>query len=270
MTEAPRFKKGVGVHTHRTDLETLEERLGYVFSKKRLLEQALTHRSYVNETDEKLEDNQRLEFLGDAILGMATADALFHRDERAQEGALSNRQSQLVCEPTLAQIAERLEIGQFLRLGKGETRTGGRQKNGLLADALEAIFAAIYLDAGPEQGAVVARTVIVDLMTHAFEELVDAVEGNVQATDHKSMLQRRLQTEHGERPRYVLVEEHGPPHERTFAVDVFCGGRLLGRGWGSSKKRAEQVAAAQALQSLDRSNPSTPRGDEPDLDVGGS
>lgn len=241
------LKKGVGVYTHRRDLEVLEGRLGYRFEDRTLLERALTHRSYVNESEERLEDNQRMEFLGDAVLGLATADELFRRDRRAPEGALSNRQSQLVCEATLAQVAEGLEIGTFLRLGRGEILTGGRQKGGLLADALEAIFAAIYLDSGSEQ----ACKVVLMLLEEALDEVTGEEDPTVQATDHKSVLQRRLQAELADRPIYEIIEEYGPPHDRVFIAQVLASDRVLGRGEGTSKKRAEQEAAAQALDQLD-------------------
>ncbi|MFU8802891.1 MAG: ribonuclease III [Bradymonadaceae bacterium] len=252
------LKKGVGIHIHRPDLEVLEARLGYTFQDRGLLERALTHRSFANETEEILEDNQRLEFLGDAVLGLVTAHELFRRDESAPEGALSNRQSQLVCESTLANLAETLEVGTFLRLGRGETLTGGRHKSGLLADAMEAIFAAIYLDAG-SQGLIAGQTVILHLLEGALDALTVEDEAGVQATDHKSVLQRRAQNELAERPIYEIIEEFGPPHDRVFIAQVRVDSRILGRGEGSSKKRAEQEAASRALVLLDEALDETGR-----------
>lgn len=238
-----RARRSNNPRVHREDLEVLEERLGYVFKDRTLLVQALTHRSYVNECEEDAVDNQRLEFLGDAVLGLVSAEALFRRDAQAPEGTLSSRQSQLVCESALAEVANGVELGHFIRLGKGEVQTGGRHKHSLLADAYEAVLAAIYLDGGLEA----AREVVLRLHAAALEGVQADTKQPVAATDAKSLLQKAVQAETSMRPVYAVVEESGPAHARTFVSEARIGSKVWGRGEGRSKKVAEQEAAAQAL-----------------------
>lgn len=231
------------------ELSELEENLDYSFENRSLLCRALTHRSYANEHREVKEDNQRLEFLGDAVLGVVIAEAVFRGDETAPEGDLSRRLSDLVCEPALVKRATEIELGDFLRLGRGEELTGGRQKEGLLADAYEAVLGAIFLDGGHD---VVSRVI-----RDHFGEVLATVDkqsalprGNGQG-DFKSLLQREVQKHHPVRPDYQIVETSGPPHDRRFIAEVSVNGRPVGRGRGRSKKDAEQAAAEEAMAGME-------------------
>lgn len=228
-------------------LSDLEQRLDYCFDDPTLLERALTHRSYANEHRNVDTDNQRLEFLGDAVLGVVIAEAVFRGDEAAPEGELSRQLSDLVCEPALVDQARNLKLGRFLRLGRGEEMTGGRQKEGLLADAYEAVLGAIFLDGGHEKAREVIRAHFQDLITGAADcdGMIDAAQG-----DYKSLLQREVQRCRPQRPEYCIVETSGPPHDRRFVAHVVVSGEVVGRGKGRSKKEAEQNAAAEAVASL--------------------
>ncbi len=227
---------------HRTDLGPLQQQLGYEFDDLQLLERALIHRSYRTEHASIERDNQRMEFLGDAVLGHAVADALFRRDREVDEGVLSKRQSQLVRKSALARIARTLELGDYLRLGKGEAMTGGRERASLLADAYEAVLAAIYLDDDFEA----ARRVVHDLHETDFEESTDTLR----PSDFKSRLQEWTQEYLELQPTYTIVDETGPPHDRTFTARVALDDRERGRGRGPTKQQAEQRAAAEALEQL--------------------
>ncbi len=232
------------------DLRDLEETLGYSFDDQRLLLRAVTHRSYVNEHAHAHKDNQRLEFLGDAVLGVAIAEILFRLDEKAPEGALSSQLSRLVCAPALREIAETLELGRYLRLGRGEELSGGREKEGVLSDAYEAVLGAIFLDGGHEAA--------LDVIQRIHEEAVEAAVSSAELprgerkspTDFKSYLQRWVQSEGPGRPEYRIVETTGPPHARRFVAEVVVEGRVLGSGEGTSKKAAEQAAAEVAIAAM--------------------
>lgn len=218
--------------------DSLLRALGYTFRSPELLEQALTHRSYVNESPAEA-DNERLEFLGDAVLDLIVSEALMERFPSAKEGRLSQLRAYVVSEGGLAQAAERMGLGPALRLGRGEELSGGRSKPSLLADAMEAVVAAVYLDGGFEA----ARQVVWRLL-----ELPDE---QVHAGDAKSTLQQRIQADHRATPEYRLVQEVGPDHDKTFVVEVHLQGERLGAGVGRTKKEAEQRAAAQVLASMD-------------------
>ncbi len=221
----------------------LQEGIGYYFEDDSLLRDALTHRSFVNEHPEQApRDNERMEFLGDAILDLAASALLWRQYPDAREGELSRRRADIVCEASLAVIARRLELGELLRLGKGEERSGGRDKPRLLASALEALVAAVYLDAGEQEAISVARAVLAPQ--------VDAIQPG--ETDYKSRLQELLQAEGGAPPTYELIGSEGPDHDRTFHVEARDGETRLGRGSGRSKLAAEQVAAKNALLELER------------------
>lgn len=224
-------------------LADLEARLEYTFSDRDLLLRAVTHRSFANEVSAAIGDNQRLEFLGDAVLGVAIATKLFHRDSEVDEGALSARQSQLVCEPALAEIARRLDLGDYLRLGRGESLSGGRRKHSLLADAYEAVLAAVYLDGGAEAAA--------DVIGRLHADALNVVDDTSAPSDHKSRLQTHVQREHAVQPVYEIVGESGPAHDKVFEARVVVDGENLGRGRGGSKKSAQQEAARKALERLD-------------------
>jgi ribonuclease-3 len=227
---------------HSQALDEIEARMGYTFSDRKLLVRALTHRSFTNEDDETVGDNQRLEFLGDAVLGVIVADELFRRDREVQEGALSTRQAQVVCEPALAQVARNMQLGSYLRLGRGESASGGREKNSLLADACEALWAAVYLDGGLDA----AREVVISQLGDVLEEVHEASA----LADFKSRLQTVIQREKAVQPQYLIIDESGPPHDKMFVAEVRVDGRPLGAGSGRSKKVAEQHAAEEALESL--------------------
>jgi len=218
----------------------LETRLGYRFADRTLLEAALTHRSFANEAGTPAH-YERLEFLGDAVLGLATADWLFHRLAERPEGDLSRLKAMLVSEGALARYAEELALGEHLRLGTGEERSGGRLKASLLADALEALFGAIYLDGG----FVAARGAVA-----GYLEAASAWPEEGKPRDAKTTLQELAQARGWELPLYVVVEERGPDHDKTFAVEVSLRGVLAGQGQGRTKKSAEQAAAAAALARL--------------------
>ncbi len=225
-------------------LGELEEILGYSFRNRELLLQALTHKSYVNENRHKdgdggnLIDNERLEFLGDAVLELLVSEYLYRQHPDKPEGELSRMRSQIVNSEALARFAGKLGLGDFLRLGRGEERQGGRLRTSLLADAFEALLAALYLDSAMEN----LQGLVEELVTR---ELVSSW------VDYKSQLQERLQEEVGRPPVYKLVARQGADHQPLFFVEVHDGyGRLLGAGDGTSRKSAEQRAAGDALRSL--------------------
>ncbi|MEM9293417.1 MAG: ribonuclease III [Acidobacteriota bacterium] len=218
----------------------LEERLGYRFQRPRLLETAVTHRSFANEKG--LDRNyERLEFLGDAILGMIAAEWLFSRYPDEDEGELSKLKSSLVSARSLARFAGVLGLGESLRLGVGEERSGGRRKRSLLADSLEAVFGAVYRDGGIDA----ARSVILPMLESAP---VSRRRGS--AADAKTDLQEFAQGRGWDLPEYHLLSTEGPDHDKTFTFQCWVDGRVVGQGTGSSKKRAEQAAAAEALEAL--------------------
>ena len=220
----------------------LEARLGHTFADRELLARALTHRSASQEGGERA-SYERLEFLGDAVLGTLVAEWLYRELEGGDEGELSKVKAYLVSESVLAGYAAALSLGPLLRLGVGEERSGGRGKPSLLADTVEALLGALYLDGGIEA----ARRLVAPLLVSGFA----AWRSGAAAGDAKTALQERLQGEGKEPPEYRLVESSGPDHQRRFVVECWADGRLLGRGEGSSKKRAEQAAAGVALSLLD-------------------
>jgi ribonuclease-3 len=229
------------------DLATLEARLGYRFRDRNLLERALTHRSRANEgVDATVADNESLEFLGDAVLGFLVADLLYREFPDSDEGHKSKVKAALVSRASLGSIAERLDLGAALRLGRGEEKTGGRGKQALLADTCEAVIAAVYLDGGVEA----ARRLVVRELGPAVERvrrpgLLTAMTG-----DYKSALQEWLQARDDAPPVYRLLAERGPDHRKSFDVEVLVGDGAVGRADGPTKKEAEQRAARAALVSL--------------------
>lgn len=222
------------------DLKTLEERIGYCFQNTMLLKQAITHSSFTNEQKiNRTEDYERLEFLGDAVLELVSSEFLFHEHPKLPEGELTKLRASMVCEPALAFCARDLELGQFLRLGKGEELTGGRERESITSDAMEAVIGAIYLDGGMEPAkAFINRFILSDL------------ENKQLFYDSKSNLQELVQGVLKKEFRYELLEESGPEHSKTFAVEVIMEDKSLGRGLGRTKKAAEQQAAYMALLSL--------------------
>ena len=223
-----------------TALETL---LGYSFRDRGVLLNALTHRSFFHENPGKAEDyNERLEFLGDSVLGFVVVEYLYLADSSLTESVMAKAKSYLVKESVLFDIAVSLSLGKHLRLGKGEESTGGRMKKSLLADAVEAVFGAVYLDGGFEN----ARRVILGL----FQERIDAVLISGEFHDFKTELQEKTQMLYNSIPEYRTVKQEGEEHRKTFTVDVFIEGRKFGTGSGRSKKEAETRAAHEALREL--------------------
>ena len=218
-------------------LELLEERIGYRFQNIALLKQAVTHSSYTNEQKiNKLKDYERLEFLGDAVLELVSSEFLFHEHEKVQEGELTKMRASMVCEPSLAFCARDLELGEFLMLGKGEENTGGRKRDSITSDAMEAVIGAIYLDGGMEQ----AKKFI-------YRFILSDLEDKQLFYDSKTNLQELIQGKLKKEFHYVLLEEFGPEHDKTFTVEVVMEEEILGTGKGRTKKNAEQQAAYEAL-----------------------
>ncbi len=221
----------------------LEESLNYSFHNRALLAEAMTHRSYANEhSEENLPDNERLEFLGDAVLDLVISQYLMKTLTNSPEGELTRVRAEVVSLPGLAGLARSLDIGSGLLLGRGEERSGGRDKSSLLADALEALFGAIFTDNGFEAAEVVILPLFVPMLQQA---------SNDEGQDYKSRLQEFLQATHRDLPVYVLVDSTGPAHDRIYHVDVLVDGRTHGSGHGRTKKSAEQTAAKAALAQLD-------------------
>jgi ribonuclease-3 len=247
IIESHREDVGARVVRLRDEFGEIERRIGYRFKDRGLLEHALTHKSRAAEdASGGVTDNESLEFLGDAVLGLVVADALFHQYPTYDEGQKSKIKAAVVSTQSLARHAEQLRLGDHLILGRGEEKTGGRFKQALLADAYEALIAAIYLDGGLEAAEAFLR-----------RELKDALdEGSAQtfARDYKSALQERLQALGRPLPEYRVSGEAGPDHRKTFSVEVVVGGDVLGAATGRAKKEAEQEAAREALTRL----PGTP------------
>jgi ribonuclease III len=229
------------------DLEILEQRLGHVFRDRGLLERALTHTSHMYERSGEAVpsgDNEQLEFLGDAILGFVVSDYLVRHNPGFPEGRLSKLKARLVSAARLHEVAQELGLGEFLYLGRGEEMSGGRSKKALLSDAVEALIAALHLDAGLETAREFIEVRVAGGMD-APENGADAA-----ASDHKSTLQETAQALKLPAPRYVVVEEAGPEHSKTFTVEVRLGKDWLSRAEGQSKKSAGQKAAQQMLRQL--------------------
>ena len=237
-------------------LAGLERALGYKFNDPSFLECALTHRSFANENpDLMVQDNERLEFLGDAVLTLCITDMLMKKFPECTEGDLSKIRSSIVNERPLAGIARELRIGDYLLLGKGEDISGGRSKSSLLANALEAIIAAVYCDKG-FAGAF-------DFIGKRFHPLLETGVADVLYRDYKTSLQETTQNRFRVIPRYSVIREFGPDHDKVFQVRVNIGDVVSTAGLGRNKKEAEQRAARKALEAIDRLTP--PNGDEEDV-----
>jgi len=231
----------------RDEFQKLESDLGYDFQDKGLLEQALTHRSRAHEdVTGGVSDNESLEFLGDAVLGFVISDRLFREFQDWNEGQKSKAKAVLVAASTLTTLGQGLDLGSYLYLGRGEEKSGGRRKPSLLADAFEAVVAAIYLDGG--------ITAADDFIERQFRECIEEIRAgravNRGSIDHKSTLQVWLHEEKQTAPTYVLISEHGPDHAKVFNVSVKVGDEPISRGEGRSKKEAEQQAAERGLSVL--------------------
>lgn len=220
-------------------METLEAKLGYPFRDRSLLENALTHSSYANENKGSLGSNERLEFLGDSILGMVTADFLYKTHPGLPEGEMTRKRAALVCEDSLVEVAEGLDLGAYLKLGRGEEAGGGRNRPSIRADAMEAVLAAVYLDGGLDEARKIIRRFILDR---------ESEKGR--SHDYKTALQELVQRESGRVLTYRLTGESGPDHAKVFSMEVDLDGERVGQGSGRSKKEAEQMAAKAAIEKL--------------------
>jgi ribonuclease III len=239
-------------------LKSLEESLGYHFQDITLLDHALTHRSFTNEFAYPAgKDNERLEFLGDAVLDLCVTDLLMRTFPEEPEGRLSKRRAACVNERSLADLAKGFNMGDGLLLGKGEELSGGRCKPSLLANAFEALLAAIYLDGGFGQATTFIHRVFGDIIKDGGEDL--------RYKDYKTLLQETVQVRFHETPRYSVVREFGPDHDKTFNVELNVADRIITSGTGKSRKEAEQAAAGKALEML-----GGPRHTEPDREPGSS
>ena len=220
------------------DLSVFEELIGYEFKNKELLTRALTHSSFANEN--KLpHDNERLEFLGDSVLGFVTAEYLFEEFKNRPEGALTKLRAAVVCEKSLFKFAEKIRLGEFILMGRGEEHTGGRNRPSIVSDAFEAVIAAMYLDGGID----VVKPYILGFIK-------EAVKREASFKDNKSLLQEEIQKIKGNTLTYEEVGEEGPDHDKTFIFKVSLNGEVIGEGKGKSKKEAEQNAAGIALNKI--------------------
>ncbi len=218
-------------------LRRLEEKIQYCFRDQTLLRQALTHSSFSNEQKiNRYPDYERLEFLGDAVLELVSSDYMFHENPRMSEGELTKRRSSIVCEPALAFCARQIGLERFILLGKGEEATGGRKRDSIISDVMEAVIGAVYLDSGIEEARNFIRRFILSDLEH--KQLF---------YDAKTILQEEVQKENCGLLRYELIREEGPEHDKSFVVEALIGDRKAGTGTGHSKKAAEQQAAYAAL-----------------------
>lgn len=223
-------------------MKTLETKLGYQFQNPKLLDHALTHSSYANEHHlGSISSNERLEFLGDSVLGMIVADHLYRTFPDLPEGDLTRIRANLVCEGSLVLVAKEWDLGRYLKLGKGENTCGGRSRPSILADAVEAVLAAVFLDGGLAHDRDIIQRFLLDRMEQV----------NRASRDHKTYLQELVQRKSGQVLSYELIGESGPDHNKTFQMQVLLNGQPIGQGTGHSKKEAEQAAANAAIERLE-------------------
>ena len=224
------------------DLNKLQKIIGYRFQNRELLKQALTHSSYANEKGTgHLGSNERLEYLGDAVLELVSSEYFYHAYPEVPEGKLTKMRASFVCEPALAETSERISLKDFILLGKGEEATGGRKRPSIISDAFEALIGAVYLDGGfANAKELILRFILADTDRDEF------------FYDSKTILQEEMRKRLAPEPTYVLLDESGPDHEKVFVVEVRSGEDVLGRGTDSSKKHAEQRAAYEALKTIGR------------------
>ena len=222
-------------------IKDLEAAIGYRFKNISLLQNALAHSSYANERwHDSLKSNERLEFLGDSILGMVTAEYLYRNFPERPEGDLTRMRADMVCEQALAVVADRIDLGRHLLLGNGEQTGGGRHRDSILADAVESVIAACFLDGGMEPARQFINTFV----------LTEVPVRKLRNADYKTALQELVQQKKNQVLSYALAGESGPDHDKQFRVEVSLNGRVVGEGIGSSKKRAEQAAAKAAMEAL--------------------
>lgn len=217
--------------------EKLSRRIGYQFQNRNLLRQALTHSTYSNENGmSRLSNNERLEFLGDAVLEVSSSDYLYHAYPELEEGSLSKLRASIVCEPTLAEVARELQLGDFLLLGRGEEKTGGRERDSILSDGVEALIGAIYLDGG-----------FANAKEFVNRFIMNDIEHKKLFYDSKTILQEMVQERYQQPLTYLLIKEEGPDHDKSFTVTAMIGQQGYGSGTGRSKKAAEQKAAYETI-----------------------
>ena len=220
-------------------MNSLEKRLNYKFKNIDLLKNALVHSSYANEVRGSVHSNERLEFLGDSVLSVIVSEHLYNKFPTMPEGELTRMRASLVCEKSLCEFSRELGIGNYLKLGKGEDKNGGRERDSILADAFEAVLAVVYLDGGMDAAkAHIMNTVLRDIK-HCEDDTFK---------DYKTTLQEVIQRNPEESVSYILVNESGPDHNKSFTVEVHLNSNVIGKGTGKSKKQAEQMAAKQALE----------------------
>lgn len=223
--------------------EELEKSINYQFSNTDLLREALTHKSFYHESrDKTTQHNERLEFLGDSVIGVIVVEYLFLHEQRYSEAELAKMKSYLVCEAVFSRIADILSLSRYILLGRGEESTGGRTKKSIRADALEALVGAVYLDAGFEKTR--------ELVLRFMRDTIDSVIASGEFFDYKTELQEKTQLLYGKLPEYKLLKEDGEEHKRVFTVAVYLGDEYLGMASGSRKKEAEALAARKALKKL--------------------
>ncbi|WXR61873.1 ribonuclease III [Peptostreptococcaceae bacterium AGR-M142] len=225
-------------------MKDFQEKINYEFKNENYLREALTHSSYVNENKRcKVNYNERLEFLGDSVLGIIISHYLFEKKKNVKEGELTKLRAMIVCEESLSEVADEINLGEYLFLGKGEEATGGRERTSILADAMEAVIASIYLDGGFLK----AKKFVLKYMKQIIK---NSMEGKI-FRDYKTHLQEVLQSQKTGKINYRLVEEVGPDHNKKFLVEVLLDEESLGFGKGRTKKEAEQMAAKEALNKVD-------------------
>ncbi|MBP2027822.1 ribonuclease-3 [Acetoanaerobium pronyense] len=225
------------------NLKLFQEKINYKFTNISVLKEALTHSSYSNEYKKiKNKDNERLEFLGDSVLGLIISNHLFNTKKNLPEGELTKIRAAIVCERTLKDFAKKINLGEYLYLGKGEESTGGRDRDSILADAVEALIAAIYIDGNFD----FATNFVLSFMKDIID---DAVDGKIMR-DYKTQLQEIIQKDNKDSIHYKLSRHFGPDHDKTFEMEVFLGDIVIGEGKGKSKKEAEQEAAKNAMEKL--------------------
>lgn len=220
-------------------MKPLEENLRYEFKNKKLLINALTHSSYANEARDGVSSNERLEFLGDSVLSIVVSEYIYKEFNNLPEGELTKLRASLVCEKSLCQFSRELDLGKYLRLGKGEDKGGGRERDSILADAFEAVLAAMYLDGGFN----VAKNHVMRFIKNELKHTDDEV-----FKDYKTALQEIIQKNPEEFVTYILTKESGPDHDKVFEVEVRLNSNTIGKGMGKNKKQAEQSAAKEALR----------------------
>ena len=220
-------------------MKPLEENLRYEFKNKKLLINALTHSSYANEARDGVSSNERLEFLGDSVLSIVVSEYIYKEFNNLPEGELTKLRASLVCEKSLCQFSRELDLGKYLRLGKGEDKGGGRERDSILADAFEAVLAAMYLDGGFNMAKNHVMRFIKNELKHTDDEVFK---------DYKTALQEIIQKNPEESVTYILTKESGPDHDKVFEVEVRLNSNTIGKGMGKNKKQAEQSAAKEALR----------------------